>query len=263
MPKWLHILIPIASAGVITAVSYTLTDSIPLTVLYGTLSGIISYTITETKSMCSKLENKINEWEVKVLNLQHIMPYIEQTHPYVRDQIESSLRNLRKLADDVAVKNEVVLQAHSIQRDITHLLDQVKSGDVFASSYLKPSLFWDTPEGDLYGQKCFELVQRGVKFTRIFIKPARVDDEEWQGTVREIERQRANGVRVKIALESSLPPDSRKDFLLIPDEYVSYAHMGARGDLLEQVRVCFSEEELKTAKGMAQEIERFSTEFGG
>ena len=260
MPKWLHVLIPIASAAVISVVSYELTESIPLTVIYSTLSGIISYAIIETKAMCSELEKKINEWEVKVLNLQHLMPYLQQTHPYVREQIESSLRRLRKLVDDVALKEEVILKAHSIPRDVTYLLDRVKSGDVFATSYVKPALFWDTPEGDLYGQKCFELVQRGVKFTRVFIKPARVDEEEWQCTMDEITKQKANGVRVRIVLESSLPPDSKQDFLLISDEYVAYLHIGARGDVLEQLRVCFSKDELKTAKEMAQEIEKLSTE---
>lgn len=56
MPKWLHILIPIVSAAVITVVSYKLTESIPLTVIYSVLSGVVSYAITEAKSMCSKVQ---------------------------------------------------------------------------------------------------------------------------------------------------------------------------------------------------------------
>lgn len=259
MPKWLHVFIPIASAAAITGISYGLTESIPLTVIYGVLAGVVAYAITETTSMCSKLEKKINEWELKVLNLQHFMPYLEQTNPYVRDQVDSSLRKLRELVE-VAIKGEVVLRAHSIQRDAINLLDRVQSGDVFATSYVNLKLFWHTYEGDLYGQKCFELVQRGVKVTRVFIRPAQADDEEWQCTEDEIAKQKANGVRVKVVLESSLQPECRQDFLLIPDEYVAYLDIGARGDVIKQLRVCFSEEELKTAKELAREIEKFSTE---
>ena len=259
MPRWLHFLIPTMSSAIIGVVSYALTESVPLTVVYGLLAGVIAFTLTETTSICAKLEKKINEWELKVLNLQHLMPYLQQANPYVREQVESSLRELRKIVE-TAIQGEVVLkEVHSIQRDYINLLDRVQSGDVFAASYVNPALFWCTPEGDLYRQKCFELVQRGVKVTRVFIRPAGADNEEWQCTEHEIAKQKANGVRVKVVLESSLPPECKQDFLLIRGEYVAYLVIGAGGDVLDHFRVCFSKGELDTAGRLAQELEKLST----
>lgn len=206
-----------------------------------------------------QIRKKVNTWELKVLDLQHLMTYLEQPDPYVEEQVQVVLSELRNLTK-TAAQGEVILKAHSVQRDCAQILKQVKSEDVFATSFVDPRNFWCTPQGDLYRQQCFDLVRKGIKITRVFIEPARVDDEELQCIEDEIEKQKSKGVRVKRVPESNLPEECRLDFLLIPGKYVAYLVLGARGDVLQELKVCFGKEGLDKAKQLAEEVERLSTE---
>ena len=265
--EWLYFAIPAVAGAVVGGIYYGVTKetplSVPLAVVYGLLTAIVFFVLGEARRIGSRLDEKIANWELKVLDLQHLMPYLEKPDPFLKQQVSTSIDELRRLARGAAAR-EVVLKAHSIQRDCINILKLVQSGDdVFATSYVNPKFFWCTPEGELYRQQCIDLVQKGHKVTRVFIEPAVADDEERKCIEDEIEKQKVKGVRVKRVLEATLPEDCRKDFLLIPGKYAAYLDVGARGDILKELKVCFSAEELDKARSLADEIETLSTECLG
>lgn len=258
MPRWLYGLIATGAAAIVGGISYRVAQTVQLTVVYSLLTWVIAFALGETTRVSSRLEKKVAEWELKVLNLQYLMPYLDRADPYVRDQVRALLDALHDLVR-TATKGEMVLKPHSAQRDCIDLLKRVQSENVFATSYIDPKSFWCTPEGALYRQQCFNLVQRGIEITRVFIEPTRADDGQKQCIKDEILKQKTNGVRVRRVLESALPEGCRKDFILIPDKYVGYLGVG-KADVVEQLTVCFSKKELNKAKQLAEEILTFSVE---
>ena len=262
------------AAGAAVGLPLGFLEDAGLGVVFGVLVWVVFLVLRETarirsemfgevRRVGSELDSKVAEWERKALDLPQVLPYL--THltpadPYFAQQVRASMDELGSLARGAA-GGELVLRPRSIQQACIEFLKQADTGgEVFAASYVNPEFFWCTPEGALYRQHCIDLTRKGVKMTRVFLIPARANHNETKCVNDEIAQQKGSGVRVKRVLESSLPPESRKDFLLIQGKYVAYLGVGGRGDLLEELKVCNSKTELEKAGRLAETIERLSEE---
>ncbi len=249
------------TAVVVAFVSSYFTKDVPVSVLYGLFGGTVFYVLREHARLISEFGRKMTEWENKALGLPATLSYPKNVDTYLQQQVRLKKEELLRLAKG-AEEGEIVLRPRSVQQAAIDFLKQTKPGEkIFATSYVNPEAFWCTPEGQLYREDCFELVDQGVEITRVFIESTGATEREKQCIVEELERQKGHkNLKLRRTLGSRLPPDARKDMLLIADRYVAYLGIG-RGDTLEELKICTAPEQVEKAKTLAENIVKLSDEY--
>ena len=258
-------------SGVVIGLVLGFLVSVQIGITYGILVPLVFFVLRETvrlrsdmfiemRHISSELDDKVASWEKKALDLPHVLPYLKQPDKFFSHQISTYMDELGKLARGAA-QGELVLKPRSIHQACIEIVKQAEKKDViFATSYINPEFFWCTPDGDLYRQNCEALIRNETKVTRVFIVPARTDESERQCIEEEIKRQKEIGVKVKRVPESSLTQEARIDLLLIRGKYVAYLGIGGRGDIISELRICNTKEEIDRAESIVNTIEQFSIE---
>lgn len=250
-------------ATVVGVVSGFLTKDVPISVLYALFAGTAFFILREHKRVSSHCEHNVAQWEQKALNLPITLSHLENGDPYIKQLVRSAINEGQLLARGAA-DGEIVLRPRSIQQIAIDFIKQAKPGDkVFATSYINPIAFWSTAEGALYRQICFDLAERGVQITRVFIEAARADQVEKECVKAEMKEQKQKGyanMELRKTTEARLPAEARKDLFLIYDRYVSYLGIGG-GNTLEYLRICTRPDQLQKAKTLAQYIIGLSDEY--
>jgi len=128
-----------------------------------------------------------------------------------------------------------------------------------------PGTGWGTPQWDVFRQKCFDMVDKGIDFTRIVIEPTAATPEEKKRLRQEMDRQKEK-LKVGFIRESRLPQDVKQNSFLIYDRYFAYATYSKTlgtsiRHLVEETTFFTRREELDKAKALAETIIRLSEEY--
>jgi hypothetical protein len=259
--EWRWWLGEFGTATAVGIISSIFTKDIPISILCGLVVGTVFFILRENKRLTDGLNQGIAEWEDKALELSTVLGYLQNLDPYFKKQVLAKKDELLRLAKD-AKDGEITFRPRSIQQIAIDILRQAKPGEkIFATSYINPEAFWCTPEGELYRQACFDLASQGVEITRIFIESSHATERDKQCVMDEVRLQRDHkNVKLRKTLESRLPPEARKDILLIPGRYLVYLGIGT-GDILEELRICTATEELEKAKSLVDNLLQLSQEY--
>jgi len=162
-----------------------------------------------------------------------------------------------------AADGEIVLRARHITQIITDFYKLARPGDRVVAT--NTGVGWGTPAWDIIRQINFELADRGVDFTRIFIEPTAATPEEKKRLRQEMDRQKEH-LNVRYVKETRLPPEAIKNMALIVDRYFGYASYskpvgsGLR-QIVDELRIYTNRDELEKAKEMAETVIRLSEEY--
>jgi hypothetical protein len=88
---------------------------------------------------------------------------------------------------------------------------------VFTTSYVSPSNWWLTPDGNAYFLKNEDAIRRGIRITIIFIYSTESELKELNSI---IEKQKKAGMTIYSILASKLPARMSRDIIIVDDRLV-------------------------------------------
>jgi len=200
--------------------------------------------------------------EDKALNLPIKLSHLENVDPYLKQIVHSERNELLRLAKEVA-DGEIVLRARHIAQIVTDFHKLARPGDRVVAA--NTGVGWGTPQWDIIRQLNFELADKGVDFTRVFIEPTAATPEDKKRLKQEMDRQKEH-LKVRFVKESRLPPDIPKNMALIVDRYFghgSYSKPVGSGlrQIVDELRIYTRRDELEKAKELAETVIRLSEEY--
>jgi len=177
---------------------------------------------------------------------------------FLRDELSSAVKRFSSLIEQVC-QGKMVFESEAIQRPLVRLLQRTQKGDkIFATSLIKTAMFWRNPQGDRYRQVNFEVANRGVNITRVFIERAGADKKEREWINEEIKKQMGHAnITLKSVNARDLTEIARRDMLLVEGKYVVYLDIGT-GEALNKLEVYTDIADLQRAQEIVEEIERTS-----
>jgi len=249
-------------ATVVAVISGLVTKDIPISVLYGLFVGTVFFILREHRRVGSQFERHVAELEDKALNLPVTLKHKEDMNPFLK-QIASSTRDEALRLAKEAVDGEMVLHSRPLANIIIEMMKLARPGDkTFGTNY---GVMFDTPQGAIARQQQFDLAEKGVDITRVFIEAVTATPEEKKRLRQEMDRQKGH-LNVRFVKESLLPPEARKNMTLIYDKifgwgtYMKTVSTG-RGQLVDEIRLYTRREELEKAKELAETVIRLSEEY--
>ncbi len=263
MPKeWLWWLGEFGLAATVAIVAGFVTKDVPISILYGLFLGTVFFSLREHKRVVAQHERLVSEMEDKALNLPVTLSHLEDVDPFLKQIVRSDRSELLRLAKGAA-DGDIVLRTRHIVQIMTDLHKLPKPGDrVFTTN---TGVRLGTPQWDITRQINFDLADKGVDFTRVFIEPTAATPEEKKRLIQEMGLQKAH-LHVRFVKESRLPLEARKNMLLIFDKIVGYPiwvkpEQISRGRLADEFRICSRRDELDKAKELAETIIKLSEEY--
>jgi len=162
-----------------------------------------------------------------------------------------------------AADGEIVLRARHIAQVVADFHKLARPGDRIVAT--NSGVGWGTPQWDIIRQMNFELADKGVDFTRIFIEPTAATPEDKKRLKQEMDRQKER-LKVRFVKESRLPPEMIKNMALIVDRYFgcgTYSKAVGSGlrQIVDELRIYTRRDELEKAKEMAEAVIRLSEEY--
>jgi hypothetical protein len=238
------------------------TRDVSLSILYGLFVGTVFFILREHRRVSSKFERHVDELEDKALNLPIALSHMEDVDPFFK-QIARHTRDEALRLGREAGEGKIVLHPRSLMSIIMDYFKQIKPNDrVFATNI---GVGFDTPQGDAYRKQNIDLAKSGVDFTRVFIEGMNFTPELKKRQREEMDRQKEH-IKVRFVKESSLPPETRRNFVLVFDRYVAYAEWVKttsikREQLAEGVSFYTNPSEIENAKQLAETITSLSEEY--
>ena len=260
--EWLWWLGEFGLATVVAVVAGFVTKDIPISVLYGLFVGTVFFILREHRRVASQLDRGVSEMEDKALNLPVTLRYQENVDPYLKKLARSARDDALRLAKE-ADDGEVVLKARALPNIALDIFKLARPGDkMVATNY---GVMFDTPQGEAVRQANFDLADKGVDITRIFIESITARPEDKRRLREEMDRQKGH-LNVRFVKESVLPPEARRNILMIYDRIVGYGtyikSVGSfKGQLVDEIRIYTRRDELEKAKELAETVIRLSEEY--
>jgi len=260
--EWLWWLGEFGLAAVVAVVAGFVTRDVPISILYGLFVGTAFFVIRTHTRIASQQERQVSEMEDKALNLPITLSKLENAEPYMKQLAHTAKDDAIRFVKG-AVDGEILIKARNMVQISIELIKQAKPGDkVFATNYWAG---YYHPQTDLWRQTCFEIAANGVDFTRVFIEGVTFTGEEKKRQREEMDRQK-DRIQVRFIKESLLPPEARRNFLVIFDRIVGYAALArlgsaSKGMSFEDIRLYTRREELDKAKELAEAIIKLSEEY--
>ena len=262
--EWLWWLGEFGLAAIVAVVAGLVTKDVPISILYGLFVGTVFFVLRQHSRVTSRFDRQVNEWEDKAMNFPVALSHREDIDPYLMKFARSTRDEAVRLAKEAA-DGEVILKARPMFHFAANFIKVAKPGDkVVAISY---GQFWDTPQGEMYRQTNFDLVEKGVDITRVFVEDTTATPEEKKHLVQEMDRQKEH-LKIRWIKESRLPPDMQVDGVIIYDRYAAFTNFAkprgiSRGRIteLDELRICARRDELEKAKEIAETIMRLSEEY--
>ena len=262
--EWLWWLGEFGLAAIVAVVAGFVTKDIPISVLYGLFVGTVFFALRELRRVVSRFDRQVNEWEDKAMNFPVALSHREDIDPYLMKFARSTRDEALRLAKE-ATDGEVILKARPLFNLAADFIKVARPGDkVVAIAY---GQFWGTPQGEMYRQTNFDLVEKGVDITRIFVESTTATPEEKKHLVQEMGRQKEH-LKIRWIKESRLPPDMKADGVIIYDRYAAFPNFAkprgtSRGRITEvdELRICARRDGLEKAKELAETVMRLSEEY--
>ncbi len=101
-------------------------------------------------------------------------------------------------------------------------IKQARPGDKVVT--LNYGGIWGGERGDVYRQASFDLAEKGVDITRIFVESTSATPEQKKHLREEMDRQKDH-LHVRFIKESKLPPEARTNCVIVLNKYAFYAHI--------------------------------------
>ena len=260
--EWLWWLGEFGLVAVVAVVAGFVTKDVPISILYGLFVGTVFFILREHRRVSSKFERHVDELEDKAMELPATLRHKEDIDPYLQRLVRSYKNETLQLAKE-ATDGEVLVKARPLASIAIELAKLARPGDViFATNY---GVMFDTPQGNVARQAFFDQADRGVHITRVFIEGINAKPEEKKHLREEMDRQKEH-LNVRFVKESRLPPEGRKNYLMLFDRFVAIADYvklsgTSRGQLVDEIRIITRHEELEKAKELAENLIKLSEEY--
>ena len=260
--EWLWWLGEFGLATVVALISGLVTKDIPISVLYGLFAGTVFFVLREQRRVASQVDRGVSEIEDRALNLPTTLSHLEDVDPYLKQIVRSERSELLRMAKE-ATDGEIVLRARHITQNVVDFYKLARPGDRIVAT--NTGVGWGTPQWDIIRQIDFELADKGVDFTRVFIEPIAATPEDKKRLKQEMDRQKEH-LKIRFIKESRLPSEVKRNSSLIVDRYFGYASYskpvgtGIR-QIVDELRVYTRRDELEKAKEMAENLIRLSEEY--
>ena len=260
--EWLWWLGEFGLAAAVAVIAGFVTRDVPISILYGLFVGTVFFALRELRRVISQFSEEVADIEDKALNLPITLSKLENVDPYFKQLAHSAKDEALRFAKG-AVDGEILIKARHMVQVAIELIKQAQPGDkVFATNYWAG---YYHPQTDMWRQTCFDVAAKGVDLTRVFIEGITFTHEEKKRQREEMDRQKDH-LNVRFVKESLLPPEARKNFLVIYDRVVGYAALARLGSVskgmsFEDIRLYTQREELDKAKELAESIIKLSEEY--
>jgi len=257
--EWLWWLGEFGLAATVAIVAGFVTRDVPISILYGLFVGTVFFVLRAHTRIASQQERQINEIEDKVLDLPVTPIHLEGVHPSLTYILQSERNELLRMAKEVT-NGEIVLPARPIQQTIGNFHKLARPGDRVVA--INTGAGWGAPQWEITRQIDFDLANKGVDITRIFIEQNSATPEDKKRLRQEMDRQKEH-LKVRFIKESKIPAGVKQSSFLIVDRFFGYASYskpvgtGIR-QIADEVRFYTRREELEKAKEMAETIIKLS-----
>ena len=260
--EWLWWLGEFGLAATVAVVAGFVTKDVPISILYGLFVGTVFFVLRQNSRVASQFHKEVTELEDKALNLPVTLSYLEDVDPYLKQIVRSERSELLRLAKGAA-DGDIVLRTRHIVQIMNDMHKLPRRGDRVVA--LSTGVRLGTPQWDITRQINFELADKGVDFTRIFIELTGATPEDKKRLKEEMDREKER-LHVRFVKESRLPLEARKNMFLIFDKIVGYPgwikpEEVSRGRIAEELRICARRDELEKAQELAETIIKLSEEY--
>ena len=260
--EWLWWLGEFGLAAVVAVVAGFVTKDVPISVLYGLFAGTVFFILREHRRVGSQFERHVEELEDKALDLPAMLRYKQDVDPYLQQLVRTSKDETHRLAKEAA-EGEVLLKARALPNIASELIKLARPGDqIFATNY---GVMFDTPQGNAVRQLNFDQADSGIHITRVFIESMTAKPEEKKHLREEMDRQKEH-LHVRFVKESRLPPEARRNILMMYDRYVAYGTYvkligTSKGQLVDEIRINTRRDDLVKARELAETVIKLSEEY--
>ena len=260
--EWLWWLGEFGLAVVVAVVAGFVTKDVPISILYGLFVGTVFFVLRQQTRIASQHDRQISEMEDKALNLPIKLSHLENADPYMKHIIEAERNELLRMAREVGDGELTIRSRPTVQLALDYFR-LARPGDRVITT--NSGVGWGTPGWDLIRQLNFELAEKSVDCTRIFIEPTAATPGDKKRLKQEMDRQKEH-LKVRFIKESHLPPGTRQNSMLIVDRYFRYGtYSKAVGSGLKQIqdeiKIFTRRNELEKAKEMAESLIKLSEEY--
>lgn len=262
--EWLWWLGEFGLAAAVAVVAGFVTGDVPISILYGLFVGTVFYALRTHTRIASQQERQVSEMEDKALNLPVTLRYQQNIDPYLRRLAQSARDEAIRVAKEAA-NNDVVLYAPNFTNMVHDFWKSVKPGDkVVATNYgVRAGL----PAQEIMRQRYFELIEKGVDITRIFIESPTATPQYKKILREEMDKQKEVHVKVRYIKEERLPPEAKgHNMAVVFDKYLGDTlwHSPSSRDPLtiqDKIRICANHDEVQKAQEMMEDIIKLSEEY--
>jgi len=264
--EWLWWLGEFGFAAVVAIVAGFVTRDIPISILYGLFVGTVFFVLREHRRVASQLNRDVAELEDKALNLPTTLRHREDIDPFLKQLVRSSRNETLRLAKEIET-GEVTLKASPIALIAMDCIKQAKPGDKVVT--LNYGGIWGGERGDVYRQASFDLTDKGVDITRVFVESTSATPEQKKHLREEVDRQKGH-LHVRFIKESRLPAEARTNCVIILNKYAFYANIRTwmlRGTAIgrpaqsDELRLFTRRDEVEKATELAETILKLSEEY--
>lgn len=260
--EWLWWLGEFGLAATVAVVAGFVTRDVPISILYGLFVGTVFFILRQQTRITSQHEQQVSEMKDEVLNLPTSLSHRKDIDPFLKSIVHSEKNELLRLAKE-AEDGEIQLVARPILSTVTDIYNLAQPGDKVVST--NSGVGWGTPLFDIVRQTNFELAQKGVHLTRVFVEDTAATPEDKKRLRQEMDRQKEH-LHVRFIKESRLPPEAKKNSILIYDKlfaYGSYTKIMGTGirQSLEVANFYARRDAVEKAQQTAEALIRLSEEY--
>lgn len=263
--EWLWWLGEFGLAAVVAVVSGFVTKDVPISILYGLFVGTVFFILRQHSRVTSRFEQQVSEMEDKALNLPTTLRHREDIDPFLKQVVRSSRDETLRLSKE-AEDGAVTLKTSPTGLIGLNVIKLARPGDkVVAINY---GAIWGSERGDAYRQVSFDLADKGIDITRVFVESTLATPEQKKHLREEMDRQKGH-LNVRFVKESRLPPEVRINCVIILNRYVVYANFrmprgsttGGRSLEIDELKLFARRDEVEKATELAETVIKLSEEY--
>ena len=260
--EWLWWLGEFGLVATVAIVAGFVTRDVPISILYGLFVGTVFFILREHRRVASQLHQSVSDMKDEVLNLPTALSHRKDTDPFLKKIVQSEKDELLRLAKE-ADDGEIRLMSRPVLNTVVDIYNLTRPGDRIVS--INSGTGWGTPQFDIVRQVNFDLADKGVDITRIFVEDTTATPEDKKRLKQEMDRQKEH-LHVRFIKESRLSPEAKKNSVLIYDKlfaYGSYSKIMGTGirQSLEMANFCARRNVVEKAQEMAETIIKLSEEY--
>lgn len=249
-------------AAAVAVVAGFVTGDVPISILYGLFVGTVFFVLREHRRVVTQHERLVNEMEDRAMNFPLALSHRGDVDPFLRRIVQFEKEELLRLAKE-AEDGKLTVKARIIARFLPDYYKLARPGDKCLAT--NAWVGWGTPQWDVIRQVNFDMADKGVDMTRIFIEPTGATPEERKHLKQEMDRQKEK-IKVRFMKESHFPQGAQINSFFIYDRYFAYATYSKTPGtsirhLVEETTFCTRCDELEKAKEMAETLIKLSEEY--